>query len=229
MRIRSTYLKKFIKMPEEGVAAALGVLPETQATPAMQTGSILHAQILEKNILWTPKEHGKGRQFSLDGEGKILLNPETIKSIIDIDRAVCPVIDELLDGAVIEKDFICDYDINYYLTAKPDFLKDNCIYDLKTVTSSLWRNDADGWRWAASYNGWDLQMAHYAYVLEQNGYKNLNACIIAVLKEPPHSVAFLRFGGVSMACARDKHRHVLEEFVAAVEDEKFLLPKTFEI
>lgn len=211
-RLRSSLLRQAFLSPRTCEAMLHKGYVVTQTAP-MAKGQITHTAILESakfSNCFEIKEPRKGREFSYNSEGKIMLNQSTVDEVMAMvgEFYSYEELGKLIASAkYIEQDFTAEYK-GYLLTAKPDIISaGDILIDYKT-TSGLKKN----WLWAAVDSGYDLQFAHYHKVLELNGMEIKKWQHIVQETKFPYEIKVYTYDTDFIARSREKWEEVLDIF-----------------
>ncbi len=173
--VGSTELKQMSLSPKHFYKAWKG--DPTEATEAMETGTLLHDLLLEQNVdkYCARPLNEKGElvrsnskeyaAFLANNVGKTPIRPELHSNLYEALTAFTEnkTAMKMLSGARIEHSFYSvDHESGIKVKARPDILGDGYLVDLKTVTGTL-----ENFERTIFNNNFDFQLCHYGEVVEE--------------------------------------------------------------
>lgn len=172
-----------------------------EETPSMRLGSAVHerlARTIDKDTIL---------EYTVNSRG---LGTKTI-DVKESEKASCMVnnvsamFGVLLQGSYVERSFFADYG-GIKIKCRPDYLKNDTVYDLKTIQSLTTRTV----EYAIKDYGYDISAAFYILVLELLGVKINHFCLIFVESCQPHLTRIFEFSPKRMDDAKRKCLAILD-------------------
>lgn len=168
--------------------------PKQTTTPALEFGSLVHALVLEPDnfeseyIVQAHKIDKRTREgkiqykeFMEEADGKKIISSEDMQKASDMKESIMRhrVASKLFKGGKAEQTVFFKDEQGCKCKARADYLRENCIVDLKTTKDA---SPSEFAKSVANYR-YDVQQAHYCKAF------NLDAFVfVAVEKEPPYLV-----------------------------------------
>ena len=199
--------------------------PQRESTKSMQTGTIIHAAILEPELFSRTyavspncrrgtKEWEKAQA---ENDGKILLKPDEMDDILKTRDAVLtdPVAALLLKDAQFEQSYFWqDPDTGLQCKCRPDALKD-WVCDIKktaSVTPYEFQNSAAQYRYF-------IQAAFYLDgIFHSTGKKRDGFVFICVEDKYPYATACYMYEEEDIQYAREEYQRLLSQLKICKEN-----------